>query len=157
MLLDVKSFKKGDLYVSFKTVEEFKKGITVLETYGFKFSGNEETIYLLEDKIAKDPRNRVFFKTYEENKFYYAAIKSNDFNSVSVNELEENIDDEKLIEDYLTNSFPSVISVNLERDEADIVISLDLEVEENLVKLKRSTEEFCCDNDIYFERILIEL
>ena len=37
MLLDVNSFKKGDLYVSFKTVEEFKKGITILETYGFKF------------------------------------------------------------------------------------------------------------------------
>ena len=74
MLLDVNSFKKGDLYVSFKTVEEFKKGITILETYGFKFSGNEETIYLVEEKITKDPRNRVFFKTYEGNKFYYAAL-----------------------------------------------------------------------------------
>ena len=157
MLLDVNSFKKGDLYVSFKTVEEFKKGITILETYGFKFSGNEETIYLVEEKITKYPRNRVFFKTYEGNKFYYAAIKSNEFNVVNINELEENIDDEKLIEDYLIDNFPSVISVELERDEADIVISLDLEVEENLPKLKKAVEEFCCDNDIYFERILIEL
>ena len=33
----------------------------------------------------------------------------------------------------------------------------DLEVEENLPKLKKAVEEFCCDNDIYFERILIEL
>ena len=150
MLLDIKSFKKGDLYVSFKTVEEFKKGITILETYGFKFSGNEETIYLVEGKITKDPRNRVFFKTY-------AAIKSNDFNVVNVNELEENIDDEKLIEDYLIDNFPSVISVELERDEADIVISLDLEVEENLPKLKKAVEEFCCNNDIYIERILVQL
>ena len=157
MLLDINSFKKGDLYVSFKTVEEFKKGITILETYGFKFSGNEETIYLVEEKITKDPRNRVFFKTYEGNKFYYAAIKSNEFNVVSVSELEENIDDEKLIEDYLIDIFPSVISVELERDEVDMVISLDLEVEENLPKLKKAVEEFCCDNDIYFERILIEL
>ena len=67
------------------------------------------------------------------------------------------LEDEKLIEDYLIDNFPSVISVELERDEADIVISLDLEVEENLPKLKKATEEFCCNNDIYFERILIEL
>ena len=76
---------------------------------------------------------------------------------VSVSELEENIDDEKLIEDYLIDIFPSVISVELERDEVDMVISLDLEVEENLPKLKKAIEEFCFDNDIYFERILIEL
>ena len=61
-----------------------------------------------------------------------------------------------------------IILINFSKEEfkiekgmkiAQMVIKpiLDLEVEENLPKLKKSTEEFCCDNDIYFERILIEL